>query len=86
MLMLFGMDYQIRVLASGVHIRDEFALKLDDHVFEEQLLFFQTPYPQLIGMRYAYKLSDGDIKVTMRHAQLFELSMVAKGVGNYVVH
>jgi hypothetical protein len=30
---------------SGVHVRYEFALELDDQVFEEQLLFFQTPHP-----------------------------------------
>ena len=30
---------------SGVNVRYEFALELDDHVFEEQLLFFQTPHP-----------------------------------------
>ena len=43
-------------------------------------------YPQLIGMRDAYKLGDGDIEITMCHAQLFELSMVTKSVGNYIVH
>ena len=70
----------------GIHIRYEFAFKLDDHVFEAQLLFLQTPHPQLIDMRNIRKLGDGDIEITMCHAQLLELSTVAKCVGNYIVH
>ena len=71
---------------SGIHIRYQFALELVDHVFEHQLLFFQTPYPQLIGMGNVDKLCDGDIEIAMCHAQLFESSMVTKSVSNYVVH
>jgi hypothetical protein len=71
---------------SGIHIRYQCALKLVNQIFKQQLLFLQTPYSQLIGMGNVYKLGNGDIEITMRHAQLFELSMVTKSVGNYVVH